>query len=262
MGQMILKILISCGFGLFAVFRIVYPKATVDFIALGCLAGATVPWYAKWLLRKLPFGFSKVKITNSGFEVELERRKEPQADGVQGVADKSSTTPVTRANAEMTEPVLSALYRAGDSYEQARAADAQADVFTNIVVQMSDLVGHLSNDEIPQLFKAEAGSRRLVGYIRLYKIPDETFRAELIHSADHEDIVFCQWWCIQALRCLKGPFTANDRRKLRRLLNKLPQDSDRYALLSSIMGAPKKRKPDDGGMPSPPHSTSPHVLVG
>jgi hypothetical protein len=152
MGEMILKILLSCGCLLRAAFRIIYPKATVDFWLLGLLAGVTVPWYAGWLLRKLPFDLGDLEITNSGFKVVIEGRKAAPPERQEPIPDKPAVAPAITPKRDSADSIavdaLAELHRLGDSLDMARTVGA--DALVDLVVRMCDLVQHLACDEVPR----------------------------------------------------------------------------------------------------------------
>ncbi len=243
MGKVMTQLAISVALLSLAALRLIFPKLATDSVAVGFLFAAVATWLLPPLLVMLPFRITTTKFKAANVEVELQAKTEgspapgPPAPEIAPADAMPPSQPATddarsvavRNLAEEFQTILVAW----------RTSGANSDVLVDVVLRMSAIASELSPAEIAPLLNAVTSGARLIGYVRLQQLPDDIFYTELISALESEDCVFCQWWCIQALRSLKESTPTGfvrDNGRLKRQLKKIPRRSDRYAELRSVVG--------------------------
>jgi hypothetical protein len=266
MAQIVARLAISVIFLVIAVFRIAYPKVTIDTFIAFCLVGVATPWLLPklhLLISKLP-RITKTKLGTGGVEVEFESGKsDPPAQPVPNAVTERRAAP---ARIRATTSRIGSLAEDGERTIVAfRDGGININALVNLVVQISGVVDTLSGADVAHLLNGTSGGERLIAYVRLRRFPDAAFAPALVRALVAEENAFGQWWCIQALRRLHDAapqdIAPDEHHKLKGYLRTLPQSSDRHRELCWVV---RESEADPGEAPSRSGTacTQPEVMQG
>ena len=237
------------------------PKEVVkqlDFVALGLVVFAALPWFVAYL-EEFEIGGFKAKLRDISERVENSIETASIARViVEDFTDSVSATEASRRRLELLEPPL-ASSQAGNSEEDAKEAlqtlsreyvsirgsmpsgFERTAKMTEIFRQLESAAQGVGTDQtdVPNWLSNEDAGLQLAAIAWLRSHPDKIKPAGLINTVDRSNQPFVQYW---ALRVLSqhvdqrgiADFAPRDLRRLKKLERQLRQGTDRQFQLRRI----------------------------
>lgn len=218
--------------------RMIWPNLGIDAIAVALLVLAALPWLgAIFKSFNTPLGGAEYR----DFKDQLQEVAEA-AESARMIAEASEARDLARQDARI-KPDSSSIVQLASMYDVVRgnmkSGTASTDEMTTIVGRMVVAYEAGAQIDVQQFLTDRTGGKRLAAYIRLYVKPEGAFLLPLIDAVSNEAQAFCQYWALRALSRIVDTdpegMDLNTQRRLQRIANDLPANSDRRYQIGRIL---------------------------